>query len=64
MQSSAKSLNLRKKPLLSIFSDQNLKKKSDIWNQHPQTCKKAHAAQKVSILELRTPYLFNFWLQV
>ena len=64
MQSSAKSLNLRKKTSFVNIFRPKFKKKSHIWNQHPQTFKKAHAAQKVSILELRTPYLFNFWLQV
>ena len=40
-------------------------KRSYNWNQYPQTCKKAsHGTLKVSVLELRMPYLCNFGLKV
>ena len=47
------------------FQTKILKMNSYIWNHQPQTCENAsRAAQKVSILELKMPYLYHFGLQV
>ena len=48
-----------------MFLDLNLSKNSYNWNQYPQTCEKGSGAtQKVSILELRMPYLCYFGMKV
>ena len=54
-----------KNALFSIFFRLKSLNKSYNWNQYSQTCEKAsRATQKVSILELRMPYLYYFGLKV
>ena len=59
-----KNLSIWDKNILDVFRLKFLKGSYN-WNQYPQTCEKAsRARQKVSILELKMPYLCNFGLKV